>query len=295
MTRRQFLFVSASATMGSTVWANLWQSQFEGAKKFRSIIDKAIASGWVAQDIGSLVASIGLEFLETPYVGWTLERDVEREFCFVTLEGLDCVTLFESSLGMARMLKRGVNLGLKSDAFTPEMLVQEVAYTRYRGGKVGDYLSRLHYTCDWMHDNVEKEVVAAIGEGMKGAKPLNKAIHFMSSHPETYRQIKANPGLIERLKAIESDISARDNMFVPRESVASNLDKFRSGDIIGLTTTMEGMDCAHTGLIRVEAGVPKFLHASSVAKKVVLDQSIDKIVLGNPKYTGLMVVRPVWR
>lgn len=281
--------------MSSKVWANLGQSQFEGASKFRSIVDKAISSGWVAQDMGVLVASIGLEFLETPYVGWTLERDVEREFCYVTLEGLDCVTLFESSLGMARMLKRGVNLGLKSPSFTPDMLVQEVAFTRYRGGKVGDYLSRLHYTCDWMHDNAEKEVVSAIGEAMKGAKPMNKAIHFMSSHPDTYRQIKANPSLIDRLKSIESEISARENMYIPRDSVVMNLDKFRSGDIIGLTTTLEGMDCAHTGLIRVDGGVPKFLHASSVAKKVVLDQSIDKVVLGNPKYTGLMVVRPVWR
>ena len=49
------------------------------------------------------------------------------------------------------MIKRGKS--------SPEDLLAEVRTTRYRGGKMGDFTTRLHYTTDWFVDNEAKGVV----------------------------------------------------------------------------------------------------------------------------------------
>jgi hypothetical protein len=275
-------------------------SSFEGTPVFDRILGSALDGDWVKRPIGDLVGAIAKSLIDTPYVGWTLERNADREFCFVTLEGLDCVTLFESSLGMARMLKRWTrdvaskatpNVRIRRPL--PSDLVEEIAFTRYRGGKVGDYSSRLHYTTDWIHDNVEKGVVESLAESLKGSKKLGKTIDFMSSHPDTYRQLKAHPELLPRIKDLERAISQRDTFFVPTASLAAQETKLKTGDIVGLVTTLPGMDIAHTGLIIREGASARFLHASSTQKKVVLDARISEVASSRESYLGIVVARPL--
>lgn len=66
----------------------------------------------------------------------------------MNLTGLDCVTFFENVLDMARIFRQG--------KYEFDDLLAAVTHTRYRGGKLDGYLSRLHYTADWIHDNVAK-------------------------------------------------------------------------------------------------------------------------------------------
>ena len=51
--------------------------------------------------------------------------------CSVDLRGLDCVTFFELALAFARILKHGER--------TPDALLAEVTFLRYRGGQLTDY------------------------------------------------------------------------------------------------------------------------------------------------------------
>jgi N-acetylmuramoyl-L-alanine amidase-like len=137
MTRREFVRCAALGTLGifassavarAAGWAQEQMHYFKGQDIFTRIVDKARSEKWRALRIGELIGKIAMELKETPYVGFTLEVSKDMERCVVNLTGLDCVTFFEDSLCMARMIKRGKH--------SPEDLIKEVQFTRYRGGKM---------------------------------------------------------------------------------------------------------------------------------------------------------------
>lgn len=300
MTRRNFLLATGSwAAWGipnGLPFAKAGQDPaIRGTGILNRILDRAMAGGWYRLPIGELVGKIGLEFIGTPYVGFTLELDAGREFCVVNLEGLDCVTFFENSLGIARALKSWASFERKP-TLRPTMddVVREITTTRYRGGKLGDYTSRLHYTFDWMYDNVQKGTVREITGSLPGAKAFPGKVDYMSTHPEAYRQLRAHPELIERIRAIEVAIQERENLFLPKERVPAQESKLETGDIVGLVTSAPGLDISHTGLIVREGCRARFLHASSSQKKVVLDRPIGDVLSDSKKDIGLAVVRPIW-
>jgi hypothetical protein len=66
------------------------------------------------------------------------------------------------------------------------------------------------------------------------------------------------------------------------------------GDIIGITTTIKGIDCSHTGMCyRHSDGSLRLLHASLTEKKVILDRTLSEYLASVSKHTGIMVARPV--
>lgn len=236
--------------------------------------------------IGLLTGHVGVAFLGTPYVGSTLELYDDRETCCVNLKGLDCVTFYEVSLCFTRMLRDGGG--------TPPDLVREIQLVRYRGGKLEGYLSRLHYTSDWIEDNAAKGVVDNLTPKLPGAVHMDKRFDFMSTHPQAYRQLKANPSLVPRMAEIEEQISARKPWYVPNDLVASIEPLLRTGDIVGIATNAAGLDCSHTGLVYVdEAGVRRFLNASSVRDQVVLGERLSEYAVKNKKNLGVMIARPL--
>lgn len=259
---------------------------FTGKETFDRLTRLARERSWAALPIGERIAAVALELRGVPYVGATLELYEDREVCSVNLLGLDCVTLFESALGFARMLKAGGD--------TPQGLLDQVTFTRYRGGRLGDYTSRLHYTTDWFHDNVEKKVVRMVTGELPGAIPFTKTVNFMSTHPDAYRQLKANPAMVPVIAKIEARINAREMFYVPKDKVAAIERLLRTGDIIGITTTINGIDCSHTGLCyRDDGGVLRLLHASLTKKEVTLDERLSDYLAGVSKHTGIMVARPI--
>jgi hypothetical protein len=58
-------------------------------------------------------------------------------------------------------------------------------------------------------------------------------------------------------------------------------------------TDIEGLDVSHAGIVCREKGMVTFIHASSTAKKVIVNpQSISTYVGNIKRNTGLMIVRP---
>src|SRR5437899_11739715 len=164
---------------------------------------------------------------QTPYVAATLELYEDREVCSVNLRGLDCVTFFESSLAFARMLRRGGR--------TPEALLAEIIFTRYRGGRLTDYVSRLHYLSDWFFDNAHKGVVRLTTPELPGATRFIKRVNFMSTHPEAYRQLTANPDLIRKLARVEAEINAREKQYEQRANVVAAQPRLMTGGLVGVS------------------------------------------------------------
>lgn len=255
-------------------------------KTVDDMINLGYKSQVVSKPIGDRMEIFGRALLGTPYVGWTLEKSETEEFCVVTVKGLDCVTFAEVALNLARLpwkLRR---------MMTEEDLERAVTQTRYRSGVVNGYLSRLHYTSDWIRDGVKKGTVTDLTSSLPGSKPFVKKINFMSSNFHVYRQLKANPGLLDTLLKQEADLTKFPKWYLPKDKIAAAEPLLQTGDIIAITDTRAGMDCAHVGMIIVERGVRHFVHASSTQKKVVFDVSISEYLAGNKKHSGIMVARP---
>src|SRR2546429_2430401 len=181
---------------------------FEGRKVFDRLVTQARERRWSERPIGERIGAIGMALRQTPYVASTLELYDDREVCAVDFRGLDCVTFFELALAFARILKRGER--------TPDALLAEVSFLRYRGGQLTDYASRLHYLSDWFVDNQAKRVVRLITPELPGAERFTKRVSFMSTHPEAYRQLKANPDLVRKMARVEADINAREMQYLPK-------------------------------------------------------------------------------
>ena len=223
------------------------------------------------------------QFLGTPYVAFTLDQDTQREQCTVVLDGLDCVTFMETVLNLSR-----------AKTVSKDAVVSGVTFTRYWGGKVDGYLSRLHYTSDWIFDNERKGVVKDISDELPGASRFTKEVGYMSANPDKYNVLKANPSLVPLTKKMEDASNARTKWYVPIWAIKEAEKQLETGDIIALTGGPKGIDCTHVGLIIKENGVPHFVHASSVGKKVVFDARLSDYLRGS-KTTGIMVARPTGR
>jgi len=261
---------------------------FKGKEVFDYLTEQTLQNDWEKLSVSQLMGHVAGLLKGTPYVGHTLELSPDKEICAINFEGLDCVTFFEDVLDFSRMILLGGR--------SPEAMLKQIEFTRYRGGKMTDYTSRLHYTTDWIYDNVKKGVVTSLTESLPGAEIFTQKVGFMTEHPEAYLQLKAHPELIPIIRKYENKINDRRSYYLPMDRVADAEHLLRTGDIIGVSTTEPGIDIAHTGIIYKDAhGVAHFMDASSGADsmKVTLEGPLHTSILWSHRNTGIVVARPL--
>jgi hypothetical protein len=257
---------------------------------FDSLLAHARIAGWDTLAIGERVGRFALALEGAPYLDGTLEGPGD-EVCRVTASGYDCVTFMETCLALARLTspaRRG-----QAQPGYPE-LIEAVTATRYRGGGVEGYTSRLHYTAEWILVNAARGVIEDVTAALGGA-PASPGVRFMSANPERYLALREHPERVEEIRAIEARLNRDTVHVVPKHAVADIAPHLRTGDLIAIATSIAGLDYAHTGLIhRDAAGVARFLHASSVKRRVVLDVALHEYLAAGPRsQTGISVLRPL--
>jgi len=247
--------------------------------KFNLAVDQKLSS----LPINQVIIKIGKSFLGTDYIANTLEVGDEEKLV-INLTGLDCYLFLETSLVFARCIKKGNT--------TFEGYQKELTNIRYRDGKLKEYPSRLHYFSDWIYDMNKRGIGKDITKEI-GGKRYVKKINFMSTHVDLYKQLKGNKKFVKEISNIERQISTRKYFYIPQEEIASVEEKIQSGDIIGITTNVEGLDIAHTGIaIRMDDGRIHFMHAPNVGYKVqITEKPLADYIKGNKKQTGIMVLR----
>ena len=234
--------------------------------------------------IGDLVLKIGLDFLNTPYVGKTLDK-AKEESLVINLHQLDCTTFAENCLALARTVKSS-----QSNAKT---FCSELEGIRYRGGKLDGYASRLHYFCEWISDNEARHHVMSMAAQM-GGKALPISLDFMSTHPQEYPQLINNPAVTAQIKAVEEKVSAQKFFYIPTTQFESIEGLVKDGDIVTLTTSIPGIDVSHVGILLKKDGKVYLLHASSTMQKVVIStEPFAQYLTKSKKTTGVMIARPV--
>jgi len=264
-------------------FSSLLQSTSSDTEMFAEKMEITIRESLADRPIGEIVVAIGSSFLGTPYAAHTLELP-GPEALVVNLRGLDCVTFVENSLALARCVK------LRQHDF--QEYTKQLQLIRYRGGTIDGYPSRLHYFSDWIYDNVIKGIVRDITKEIGGV-PYQKMIDFMSAHREAYRQLE-DDAAVEAIRQQETELNSRQRRYIPKEEIESHPRNIEPGDIIAMTTSIEGLDISHTGIAVHMNGVVKYLHAPLAAGVVQISQhSLAEYLLLHKKNTGIIIARPL--
>jgi hypothetical protein len=234
--------------------------------------------------MGDLVLKIGLDFLNTPYVGKTLDKTKDEKLV-INLHQLDCTTFAENCLALARTVK--------SDKPGIQSFCAELESIRYRGGKMDGYASRLHYFSEWIMDNEARHHVESMAVRM-GGKVLPVNLYIMSKNPQEYHQLINNQDITALIKAIEEQVSSQKFYYIPTEQFESIERLVKDGDIATLTTNIPGIDVSHVGILIKKDGRVYLLHASSSAQKVVVSsEPFAQYLTKSKKTTGVMIARPI--
>lgn len=232
--------------------------------------------------VNQLIPEIGTYFIGLEYVDKTLEV-ADNEKLIVNLRELDCTTYAENLLALAR--------SIKSDRATFERFTKELEKIRYRDGKRTEYPSRLHYFSDWIYNNREKDLVQTPADSF--GKKYPNDLYFMSNHPESYKHLSSNPEYIQDMKEIEDELSGREYYYLPKEDYESKKHLLKEGDIIGITTNIEGLDVVHVGVLVKKNGDFHLLHASQSQRKVeISDEPVSSFIKPGSSNTGFMIARP---
>lgn len=266
------------------------QTIFKGEARFKAIVKKAIDERWSELPIGKRVIACAKELHGLPYENWTLEIHDHIESPSVNLNGLDCWTFFEQSMGLARML------GFEKSEYTPQDLLRQIEFTRYRGGNCsGNYLERIHYLAEWFFENDARGTIEHLTPTLPGRERIHgRKISEMTTLWKSYRYLRMNPELRGPMGETETRVAAMPVYHVPKQKVETLEPELRDGDVVGIATKYHGGFCSHVGLIhRTDDGVARFMHASRDYKKVVIDKSISGYLNKYSKHAGAIIGRPL--
>lgn len=267
------------------------QQEVKESVQFKDSVDQEIFNS-IRKIAGSMsIDSLPLEdrivevakmFMQTAYVGGTLDGN-EKEQLVVNLRELDCTTYLENVVALSK--------ALSNDSVTAADFLKELENLRYRNGKLTDYSSRLHYFSDWIYENEKKGIVKNITAEIGGEK-YNKTISFMSTHVNSYPALQADTSLVEEIRKTENEINKRELFFIPETKIQQLENQIQNGDLIAITTKIEGLDISHVGIAIHINNRLHLMHASSKAKKVVIsDIPLAEMLMQSKYQSGIMVAR----
>lgn len=229
-----------------------------------TLINQLLLEGYESgiSDANALVEFYARKLLGTPYVAHTLEGD--EEMLTINIHELDCLTFIETLYALSRTTMNG-RVSWRDYA-------AHIENVRYRGGEMGDYSSRIHYMSEWIIDNRMRGNLVEITPDLPHADYLVKNIDYMTHHTDSYRQLKNDSVMVEKIRSHE--LRNHRFPFLKRSWLNDKGVKaaLRSGDFVSLVTKTDGLDVSHNGIIIVDdKGDPYLLDASMSGGKVMLE------------------------
>lgn len=271
-------------TIPGTVWTH------EDWRIFSEKVQWSVAEGLDTVPAGEAMARLGATFVGTTYTPGTLEAP-GPEHLVVNLRELDCVTFIETVLALSRFVRHHGALGLEDRAGARAAYEAYLRELRYRGGALDGYTSRLHYFSEWLADHEGRGLLRIVTPQLGGI-PDPEPVNFMSTHPEAYRQL-AEPAVLDEIRAVEARLAeAGPRSYVPASAIGDAAPGIRDGDIIAATSTVAGLDVAHTGLALWIDGRLHLLHAPLVGRSVeISERSLAERIASIGGQDGIMVAR----
>lgn len=223
------------------------------------------------------------KFIDKPYVAGTLEQ--EKESLVVNVDEFDCTTFVDNVLALAYTLGEG-RTSWRDFVFNLQRL-------RYRGGEIDGFSSRLHYISDFIIDNSYRGNVSEVTSQLPGNEYTVKTIDYMSRNRDAYPAL-SDSAQYANMRKIESGYRSHRFPYIKSSRTGSKAlwRELKDGDIVCITSKTPGLDVQHLGIVKKVDGVPHLIHASSAAKKVILDKiPLDEYMRKNRSASGIRVIR----
>ena len=224
------------------------------------------------------------ELQGTPYGAGTLDRNHEERLV-TRLDSVDCVTFVENVLALALCDQK--NIRSFSD------FEQQLQQIRYRDGQIDGFSSRLNYFTEWIENNTKKRLVSEKTLNTEGTEVRIFNLNFMSEHRSAYPALEDEVQLSE-IRDVEVLKENYHMPYIPKELLNGTAEKLevKDGDILALTTSIDGLDVVHTGIACWMDGELHMIHASSVKGRVIVDEtSLYDYLKHKKRNTGIRVVR----
>jgi hypothetical protein len=252
----------------------------------------AVSHGLDTLPLGEAIAQLGVTFVGAQYTPGTLEAP-GPEHLVINLHEFDCVTFVENMLAMVRFIRHDGVAALGNRPAAERRYAGYLQELRYRGGRLDGYPSRLHYFSEWLTDNARRGHLELLAQRLGGVVD-REPISFMSTHPSAYRQM-GDSVVFSAIRAMESRLNAgAPRWYIPEDRVAAVEGGIRNGDVIAATSTLAGLDVAHTGLALWKDGRLHLLHAPLVGKFVEISQlPLADRIKEIKTQGGIMVARPI--
>ena len=233
---------------------------------------------------GSLMLAIAGEFTGNKYVAGTLEQGSNEPLVINTQE-LDCTTFVEQVVAIYATVNEG------KEGFRD--MCTNLQRIRYRGGIRSGYASRLHYISQWIADSAKQGIVKEINYGPIGSEQQIN-LHYMSSHPASYKQLQEDNALVKEIEKWERPLRGVTVKFIHKKELNRTTDELpiKDGDVIALTTNIDGLDVTHVGFAFWKNGKLHLLHASSASEMVIKDEkTLYEYQRNRKSQTGIRVFR----
>lgn len=229
----------------------------------REELDRIIRGSSAIRNTGERTDFISRYFLNVDYAGSTLIGDKDTPEAFViNLKGLDCMTFIEYVEAM--------RLSGSFADFEPNL-----RRVRYRSGIV-DFANRNHFFTDWKEFN--SEFIDDVTKSIGGPKTLIIR--------KTLNEKEDGTSFISGIYPVPREIA-----YIPSEAMdAAAFKKMRTGDYVGIYSTLKGLDVSHVGILTREGNTLFLRHASSQEEiRKVVDQDFKAYIAKKP---GIVVFRP---
>lgn len=226
---------------------------------------------------------IAKSFMGQPYKAATLEGN-SKEQLVCNLRDFDCSTFVESVTAMT-LVKHSQNPSY-------EKYNTQLKNLRYRSGEINGYASRLHYFREWIIQAETNQIGQDVTKNIGGIKQ-KKSINFMTSNRELYPKLQDEASYLQ-VKNNQKLINEYDFFYIPKwklEKIEVE-NQIQDGDIIAITSNVDGLDYNHEGFAIRQNGRLHLLHASYELKKVIISKEplVDYLNRIN-KHSGISVFR----
>lgn len=269
-----------------TLLASVWISLSAAAEVRHSPRDSVLAESLLKQlseqkelRSGEMLEFAAKQLLGTPYVAGTLD-DTPKETLTVSLTRTDCILFVETCFDLVLAAQEGKTHWRD--------LCDKILLSRYREGVAGSYTDRIHYTTEWIRKGERRHLLDDLTPMLDGVPFDKHPINYMSSHPERYPLLKD----VNSIREVEKELNKQPITYIPKSDITSMEMEFMPGDIVCFVTYAAGLDISHVGIVTIHNGKVSFIHASSSAKKVIIDpKSIAEYAASQKSCAGIKIVR----
>ena len=256
----------------------------EDSLRFCALAEKL--APYAGEAAPQLMLRVAKEFMGLPYVAGLLEQ--EPEMLTIDTRHTDCILFVEMCLA--------ATLTIRSGECSFSNFCENTQRLRYQGGVVDGYASRNHYTSSWLLQGVQNGIFDEITSSL-GGESLGQTFSFMSTHPSAYKQLAADPALVEQIATTEDYLEGFEYYCLPKGDIEKLGEALQPGDIICFVTSVAGLDISHVAIACLPEGESKmhFIHASQTAGKVIVSpETVAEYVKGRKSARGIRVARLVF-